>query len=70
MIWEAFADEMEKIALVGAASAVLAKSIQHPMSAYMGVRRVQKGKSKHEQTMEALRRGYPAGWVAMGMRPR
>jgi hypothetical protein len=70
MILEAFFDEMEKIALVGAASAVLAKSIQHPLAAYAGVRRIKKGKSKHEQTMEALRRGYPAGWVSMGMRPR
>lgn len=66
----AFFDEMEKIALVGAASALLAHSIKHPTQAYMGVHRIREGKKKHEQTMEALKQGYPAGWVALGMRPR
>lgn len=73
-----FFDEMEKIAVLGwipgaggrVSAAVLAKSIEHPMGAYMGVRRIKKGKGKHRQTMEALRRGYPAGWVSLGMRPR
>ena len=67
---ESFFDEMEKIALLGAASAILAKSVEHPMGAYMGVRRIKKGRKKHRETMEALRRGYPAGWVSLGMRPR
>lgn len=68
---EAFFDEMEKISLLlRPATAIMAKSIEHPLAAYAGVRRIKKGKTKHQQTMEALRQGYPAGWAALGMRPR
>lgn len=65
-----FFDEMEKIAILGAGAAILGKSIEHPMGAYMGVRRIKKGREKHRETMRALKQGYPAGWVALGMRPR
>lgn len=71
----AFFDELEKL---GAVSDLLARgavrvgeqAVKHPGAAYWRTRQQKKGLSKHEQTMLALKHGYPAGWVSLGIRPR
>lgn len=55
-----FFDELEKIADVP----------RGLLAMYLGAGRVKKGVRRHEEMMRAIREGYPAGWVALGMRPR
>jgi len=67
-------DELEKIGgsldiASKAATGIIGKAVQHPGASYWRYKQQKKGLSKHEQTMLALKYGYPAGWVAMDMRP-
>lgn len=70
-----FFSELEKLAgpvdlLLRGATGTLGKAVEHPGMAYWRYKQQKKGLSKHEQTMAALRHGYPAGWVSMGIRPK
>jgi hypothetical protein len=67
--------ELEKIggpldALLTGGTAVASTAVKHPGMAYWRYKQQKKGLSKHEETMLALKHGYPAGWVGLGMRPR
>lgn len=73
---QGFFNELEKIAglttelLARGAAGAAGKAVQYPGAAYWRYKQQKEGLSKHQQTMLALKHGYPAGWVAMGMRPR
>lgn len=68
---DSFFDEIEKIGDIGSVmSAILGKTIQHPGQAFYRVKQVDEGVGRHKAMVNALERGYPAGWVALGMRPR
>ena len=69
-------DELEKIGglpaeiIARGATAVGSKALQYPGATYWRFKRQSEGLSKHQQTMLALKHGYPAGWVSLNMRPR
>lgn len=70
-----FFDELEKIGAVSdlvarGALKVTEQAAKHPGAAYWRYRQQKKGLSKHQQTLLALKYGYPAGWVSLGMEPR
>lgn len=73
---ESFFDELEKVggavdrAVTGVLDKVIGKTVQHPSMAAWRLHQLEEGSSKHRETMNALKQGYPAGWVALGMRPR
>ena len=56
----AFFDELQKIAGLPLAAAQLVG----------GIDRMKKGTRKYRQVMHAIEEGYPASWVALGIRPR
>ena len=58
-------DELEKMG--GIVSKVLADAANHPVK-YLG-RAKTWDDSKKNDFNDAIKRGYPAGWVALGMRP-
>jgi len=68
-------NELEKIGgavdlLLRGATGVAGQAVKHPGAAYWRTQQQKKGLSKHQQTMLALKHGYPAGWVGMNIRPR
>ena len=54
------------------AESLTAKMLQrlNPLNIGYGAHRTSKGKERHEQMKDAIKHGYPAGWVSLGMRPR
>lgn len=61
-----FFDELEKIG--GLLTETLIKNVaRNPVKYYAANERMKKGLQRHRETMEALERGTPAGWVPMGM---
>jgi hypothetical protein len=68
---ESFFDEFEKIGgVAGALEKLIGKTVEHPGMAARRLHQLEEGSSKHRETVNALKQGYPAGWVALGMRPR
>lgn len=71
-----FFNELEKIGGLGAeilgraGTALAGTAAKNPGLAYWRYKQQKEGLTKHQQTMQALKAGYPAGWVALGMRPR
>lgn len=68
-------DELEKIGAVSdlvarGALKVTEQAVKHPGAVYWRHRQQKEGLSKHQQTLLALKYGYPAGWVSLGMKPR
>ena len=57
-----FMDELEKIAGIRWDRGLLA--------AHLGHEKVREGTRRHEEMMRAIKEGYPAGWVALGMKPK
>lgn len=57
-----FLDEMKKIAGLRWDRGLFA--------AHQGYENVREGVRRHEEMMRALKEHYPAGWVALGMRPK
>lgn len=68
---ESFFDEFEKIADLGSLAATLVgQTIKHPGQALYRTKQLDEGIARHRAMTNALEQGYPAGWVALGMRPR
>ena len=65
-----FLDELAKIG--GVSNFVLRKLLTNPAALYGRTERMSQGVREHEETLRALdpRNPYPAGWVALGMKPR
>ena len=65
-------DELEKIG--GVTDYLIGKGVEttlkHPGMVYWRGKQMKEGANKHRQMMQAVKHGYPAGWVALGMRPR
>jgi len=58
--------------LRGAARRAAKRPVETVVLARGAKGRVERGKRRHQETMRALDENnpYPAGWVALGMRPR
>lgn len=63
------ADTEKSAGLVGHVIKNVAKDPTKAFIAYRGTKKKREGKREHQKIMHALRSGYPAGWVALGMRP-
>jgi len=57
-----FLDELEKISSL--------RWDRGLMAAHFGHENVKEGVRRHEAMMRAIKEGYPAGWVALGMVPK
>jgi hypothetical protein len=57
-----FLDELTKIAALRLDRGLLALHLGHE--------KVREGTRRHEEMMRAIKEGYPAGWVALGMKPK
>jgi hypothetical protein len=62
-----FFEEMEKIALVGP---LIGQAVKYPGMVGWRLHQIEEGKGAHRRMMQNIERGVPAGWAALGMRPR
>lgn len=68
---DSFFDEMEKIAVLPSLTAALAgQAIKYPGMVGWRLHQIDQGIARHRAMTNAVEQGYPAGWVALGMRPR
>ena len=68
---DGFFDELEKIgAAPGVLAALAAQSLKYPGAVAWRAHQIDRGMGAHKQALRDLERGVPAGWAALGMRPR
>lgn len=66
-----FLDELGKLKLAGKLSEGIVESLLRQPGRWINTKyQVERGRGLQQGFQEAIEQGYPAGWVALGMRPR